>query len=69
MFNWEKVFARRNWENKPSQKTPLSASNLNSGDYAINELDNRVIALNTAKFDRTDAQGLFKDVSLDKKQA
>ncbi len=67
MFNWEKVFARRNWENKPSQKTPLSASNLNSGDYAINELDNRVIALNTAKFDRTDAQGLFKDVSLDKK--
>ena len=67
MFNWTKTFARRNWENKPSQKTSLGAANLNAGDYALNEIDNRVIALDTAKFDKTDAQGLFKDVSLDKK--
>lgn len=65
MFNWDKVFARRNWQNKPSQNTPINATNLNAGDYALNELDNRIISLDASKLDVTTANAMVKDVSFD----
>lgn len=61
-----KVHSRINWENHPSDATPLNEQNLNKMDVSVDELDNRVISLDTTKFDKTEAQGLFKDVSLDR---
>lgn len=62
-----KTYDRINWENYPSDATPLNEQNLNKMDSSVDELDNRVISLDTTKFDKTEAQGLFKDVSLDRK--
>lgn len=61
-----KAYSRINWENYPSDSTPLNETNLNKIDVAADEIDNRVILLNTTKFDKSEAQGLFKDVSLDR---
>lgn len=41
----QKVYSRRNWENSPSTNTPLGENNLNAMDYAIDEIDNRVVSL------------------------
>ena len=38
-----KVEQRINWETKPSEKTPINEANLNKMDYALNEIDNRVV--------------------------
>lgn len=62
-----KTYDRINWENYPSDATPLNEQNLNKMDSSVDELDNRVISLDIAKFDKTEAQELFKDVSLDGK--
>lgn len=62
----QKSYNRINWENYPSDKTPLNEVNLNRIDVATDEIDNRVITLDTTKFDKTEAQGLFKDVSFDR---
>lgn len=45
MAIWSKVFTRRNWQNKPSTATPINATNLNAGDYALNVIDDRVVEL------------------------
>lgn len=45
MAIWEKIYSLIGWENQPSTKTPISASNLNKMDVAINELDDRVLEL------------------------
>ena len=60
----QKAYNRINWENYPSEETPVNASNLNRMDYAINEIDNRVIALNTDKLSATDANGMITNVVL-----
>ncbi len=39
----QKAYNRIEWENHPSDKTPLNESNLNKMDAAIDELDNRII--------------------------
>ncbi len=38
-----KVYQRTYWENKPSEKTPINEANLNKMDYALDEIDNRVV--------------------------
>lgn len=58
-----KVYERINWENEPSIATPLGASNLNKTDYAINEIDNRVIVLDTEKANQVDELLDIKEVS------
>lgn len=40
-----KVYDRINWENTPSIATPINESNLNKMDYAIDEIDKRVVEL------------------------
>lgn len=52
--NWKKLFSRVNWQNRPSAATALGATNLNKIDYALDEIDNRVIELNTSKADLED---------------
>ena len=60
----QKTYSRINWQNYPSEETALSASNLNRTDYAINEIDDRVINLDTQKLDASDALTLVRSVQL-----
>lgn len=41
----KKVYQRINWENDPSTNTPINEDNLNKMDYALYELDKRVLTL------------------------
>ena len=43
----DKAYTRVNFENLPSHQTPLSATNLNIMDKGIDDIDDRVIELNT----------------------
>ncbi len=61
-----KAHSLKNWENYPSINTPLNAQNLNEIDGSVDVIDDRVITLDTTKFNKTEAQRLFKDVSLDR---
>ncbi len=63
---YQKVYARINWENWPSDETPLNEQNLNKVDKATDQLDDRVIHLDTSKFDKSEAQTLIKDFSIDR---
>lgn len=58
-----KVYSRINWENSPSTKTALNEDNLNRIDYAVNEIDNRVISLNTAKADQSTVLNMLSGAS------
>ena len=60
-----KIYQRINWENSPDDTTPLSAQNLNRLDVAADELDNRLIALDTAKMDKITAATMVKDIAYD----
>lgn len=63
----QKVFNRINWQNYPSEDTPLNESNLNRMDYALNEIDDRVINLDTQKADQTVVNGLITSIAIDDK--
>lgn len=58
-----KAYARINWENHPSDNTPLNERNLNKLDAATDEIDNRVVALDATKLDKVTAATMVKDVS------
>ena len=60
-----KVYSRINWENYPSENTPINESNLNRTDYAINEIDDRVISLDTQKANVIDIANLVQSVTVD----
>lgn len=62
----EKVYSRIEWENEPSINTPINATNLNKVDYAVNELDDRVILLDTTKANQSDLLLSVKEISFDK---
>ena len=58
----QKSYTRINWENYPSENTPLNETNLNRIDYATNEIDNRVIELDTSKANATELSKLIKNI-------
>lgn len=60
-----KTYERINWENYPSDKTPLNEQNLNEIDAALDEVDNRVIMLDNTKATKTEISSLFKEVFYD----
>lgn len=57
----------KGWENYPSEKTPLNKHNLDKGDVALDEIDNRVIALDNTKATKVEVSELIKEISYDKK--
>ncbi len=61
----DKAYTQLVFENEPSVKTPINAQNLNDITKAVDTIDNRVIALNTAKADLTELSSLVKDVRID----
>lgn len=60
----QKAYNRINWENYPSEATALNETNLNRMDYGLNEVDNRVIGLDTTKLDVNSANGLVQAVTI-----
>ena len=58
----QKIYSRINWENFPSEKTAVNESNLNKMDLAIDNLDDRVVAMDAAKVDLTKANELVKEI-------
>lgn len=61
----QKIYYRIVWENYPSNKTPVNEQNLNKIDAAVDGMDNRIISLDTTKFDKTEAQQLIKYIEYD----
>ena len=62
-MSYQKAYGRINWENYPSDKTPLNEANLNKIDYAVNEVDNRVLELDVKKLDLAVANGMVKSLT------
>ena len=60
-----KVYTRINWENEPSDKTPVNETNLNKMDFALNEVDNRLIEQDTTKLSKTDASNDLVNWTMD----
>lgn len=61
----QKTYSRINWENYPSEETPLNESNLNRMDFAIDEIDDRVIDLDTQKASVTVVDNLIASITVD----
>lgn len=61
----QKIYNRINWENFPSEKTAVNESNLNKMDLAIDNLDDRVVAMDASKVDLTRANELVKEILWD----
>lgn len=60
-----KVHSRTYWENYPSDTSPLNERNLNNIEVSVDEIDNRVITLDTTKLDKVTAATMVKDVFYD----
>lgn len=61
-----KAHANQNWENYPSINTPVNAQNLNKLDVSVDLIDDRVISLDTTKFDKSEAQTLVKNIQFNR---
>jgi len=60
-----KAYNRINWENYPSDATPINKVNLNRLDSATDILDDRVITLDTTKATKTEVATLVMDVAFE----
>lgn len=60
-----KSYTRINWENYPSEDTPVNEVNLNKVDNGLNAVDNNVVTLDAIKLDKTTANDMVKNVSYD----
>ena len=60
-----KAYNRINWENYPSDATPLNEANLNKLDSATDTIDDRVIALDTTKATKPEVATLVADVTFE----
>lgn len=60
-----KAYSRINWENYPSDATPINKVNLNRLDSATDILDDRVITLDTTKATKTEVATLVSDVAFE----
>lgn len=61
----QKAYRRINWKNYPSDKTPLNETNLNRIDSALEDVDNRVITLDSTKLDKTSAGTMVQNIQFD----
>lgn len=60
-----KAHSAINWENYPSDETPLNERNLNKMDGSIDIIDDRVITLDTTKATKTEVATLVADVTFE----
>lgn len=61
----QKAYNRTYWENYPSDKTAVNQYNLNNIETGLNEIDDRVITLDTTKATKVEVSSLFSDVVFD----
>lgn len=61
----QKIYSRIKWENLPSEKTAVNESNLNKMDLAVDNLDDRVVAMDASKVELTKANELVKEILWD----
>ena len=57
--------SRIEWENEPSTNTPINETNLNKMDYAIYEIDGRVVTFDLTKANQSDLLQTVKGVTYD----
>lgn len=62
----QKAHSNIEWENYPSIETPINEQNLNKMDKSIDEIDDRVIVLDTSKLSVADAQKLVKSLTFNR---
>ena len=60
-----KLYSRIIWQNFPSENTALNESNLNRMDLGLDNLDNRVIEMNSTKVSVEQANHLVKEIRYD----
>lgn len=53
------------WENEPSQKTPVNRTHLLKIENGIKEADNRIVQLDASKADKSTINLLVKDITVD----
>ena len=61
----QKIYSRTYWENFPSEKTAIDAMRLNNAEAGIDNLDDRVVAMDASKVDLTKANELVKEILWD----
>lgn len=62
---YQKIYSLIGYKNFPSEDTPLNETNMGAMDRAIDEHDNRIVALDAAKVDLTKANELVKEILFD----
>lgn len=62
----QKAYNKTLWKNYPDDSSPVNERNLNNMENGIDENDNRIIQLDTTKFDKTEAAKLIKEISIEK---
>ena len=61
----QKIYSRTYWENFPSEKTAIDAMRLNNAEAGIDNLDDRVVAMDASKVDLAKANELVKKILWD----
>ena len=62
---YQKIYSRTYWENFPSEKTAIDAMRLNNAEAGIDNLDDRVVAMDASKVDLAKANELVKEILWD----
>lgn len=62
---YQKIYSLIGYKNFPSEDTPLNETNMGAMDRAIEEHDNRIVALDAAKVDLTKANELVEEILWD----
>ena len=62
---YQKIYSQIGYKNFPSEDTPLNETNMGAMDRAIDEIDNRIVAMDAAKVDLTKANELVKEILWD----
>ena len=61
----QKIYSRTYWENFPSENTAIDAIRLNNMEAGIDNLDDRVVAIDASKVDLVKANELVKEILWD----
>lgn len=62
---YQKIYSFIGYKNFPSEDTPLNETNMGAMDRAIDEIDNRIVAMDASKVDLTKANELVKEILWD----
>lgn len=59
----QKIYSRTYWENLPSEKTSINEKRLNNAEKGIDDLDDRIVAMDAAKVDLVKANELVEEIT------